>query len=149
MDFHTLALFVTLAGFCIGLGAVSVIETLGFLGRHSSYWTQTTIRTHKVTKPFIWAGMIVAVFGSVWFYSFNPLPTLHWVQLIVLILMTLNGSWLTFWLSPRLLQREREGRDTELLPASWQIGTTLSFFGSIAGWWSQLAMLAWYLTNTH
>lgn len=46
-------LFLFLAGFVIGLGAVSVIDVLGFLGRTSRYWTEATVRAHKVTKPLI------------------------------------------------------------------------------------------------
>jgi hypothetical protein len=44
-------LFIHLAGFVIGLGAVTVIDLHGFLGRKSPYWTEATTRTHKVTKP--------------------------------------------------------------------------------------------------
>ena len=41
-------LFIHLAGFVIGLGAVTVIDLHGFLGRKSPYWTEATTRTHKV-----------------------------------------------------------------------------------------------------
>ena len=49
LDF--IGLFIFIAGFIIGLGAVTVIDIHGFLGRKSAYWTEATIRTHKVTKP--------------------------------------------------------------------------------------------------
>ena len=52
-----IGLFIILAGFIIGLGAVTVIDIHGFLGRRSNYWTEATTRTHKVTKPLIWIGI--------------------------------------------------------------------------------------------
>jgi hypothetical protein len=35
-----IGLFVCIAGFVLGLGAVTVIDLHGFLGRKSSYWTE-------------------------------------------------------------------------------------------------------------
>ena len=35
-----IGLFLLIAGFIIGLGAVTVIDLHGFLGRTSSYWTE-------------------------------------------------------------------------------------------------------------
>ena len=57
-------LYIHLAGFIIGLGAVTVIDLHGFLGRKSPYWTEATTRTHKVTKPLIWLGMTLAIMGA-------------------------------------------------------------------------------------
>lgn len=34
------SIFITIAGFVIGLGAVTVVDLHGFLGRRSSYWTE-------------------------------------------------------------------------------------------------------------
>ncbi len=51
LDF--IGLFCLIAGFVIGLGAVTVVDIHGFLGRTSAYWTEATTRTHKVTKPMI------------------------------------------------------------------------------------------------
>ncbi|MDO8659167.1 MAG: hypothetical protein Q7K54_01055 [Candidatus Parcubacteria bacterium] len=53
-----IGLFVFISGFIVGLGAVTVIDIHGFLGRKSSYWTEATTRTHKVTKPMIWVGIL-------------------------------------------------------------------------------------------
>ena len=61
-------LYLHLAGFIIGLGAVTVIDLHGFLGRKSPYWTEATTRTHKVTKPLIWLGMTLAIMGAVVFH---------------------------------------------------------------------------------
>ena len=61
---YTLTLFILFAGFIIGLGAVTVIDLHGFLGRTSTYWTEATTRTHKVTKPLIWAGMFLVIIGG-------------------------------------------------------------------------------------
>jgi len=134
------AALIWMAGFVIGLGAVTVIETIGFLGQRSGYWTEATIRTHKVTKPLIWLGLIVATLGGTWYYSMiGPTPVLT-AHVTLLPIMIINGSWLTFWISPRLLERERQGKSKEILPKSWKTGVTFSFCTSIITWWSALAL---------
>lgn len=67
-----LGLFILIAGFIVGLGAVTVIDLHGFLGRKSSYWTEATTRTHKVTKPMIWFGIMMAVIGGSIFFRNEP-----------------------------------------------------------------------------
>lgn len=145
--FTFVSLFITVAGFIIGLGAVTVIDLHGFLGRKSGYWTQATIRTHKVTKPLIWMGMILATLGSVLLYWQDGLTSLHGIQLLIAVALVLNGCFLSFWISPRLLERERQGKDQELLPQNWQIAITGSFIISFSGWWSEVGLLCWYLFN--
>ena len=46
-----IAEFFHLAGIIIGLGAVTVIDTMGFISRKSKEWTQVTVKAHHVTKP--------------------------------------------------------------------------------------------------
>jgi hypothetical protein len=143
LDF--IGLFVLIAGFIIGLGAVTVIDIHGFLGRKSSYWTEATIRAHKVTKPLIWLGIFLAVVGGFIFYrdeSFAGIPLYH--ALIALVLIA-NGLFLSFYVSPFLLKREEEGRQQELLPAPLQRKITLSLILSDIGWWGGLALLVVYL----
>lgn len=141
----TIGLFLFLDGFVIGLGAVTVIDIHGFLGRKSSYWTEATTRTHKVTKPMIWAGIILAIIGGLIFYreqSFAGIPLIHAVIAFALIL---NGYFLSFKVSPFLLKREKEGLSGELLPASWQKKIMASLIVSDIGWWGGLLLLVLYL----
>jgi hypothetical protein len=140
-----LGLFLFLAGFVIGLGAVTVIDIHGFLGRKSAYWTEATIRTHKVTKPLIWTGIILVLVGGCIFYRNEVLVGAPLWHLVIAVVLILNGCFLSFVVSPFLLKQEREGRATELLPASLQRKITLSFIVSFLGWWSALLILAWYL----
>jgi hypothetical protein len=145
--FDTLGLFLLLAGFIIGLGAVTVIDIHGFLGRKSSYWTQATTRTHKVTKPMIWMGMCLAVIGGMIFYrneSFSGIPLIHAVTAVILLL---NGWFLSFRVSPFLLEREKQGKDTELLPASWQQKIMVGLIVSDIGWWGSLFLLVIYILH--
>lgn len=142
-----MGLFVFFAGFIIGLGAVTVIDIHGFLGRKSSYWTEATTRTHKVTKPMIWVGIILAIIGGLIFYrneAFVGIPLIH--ALIALALIV-NGYFLSFKVSPFLLQREKENRSGELLPQSWQNKIMVSLIVSDIGWWGGLALLIVYLLN--
>lgn len=145
--FDVIGLFLLLCGFVIGLGAVTVIDIHGFLGRTSSYWTQATTRTHKVTKPMIWAGITFAIIGGLIFYrtqGFSGIPLIH--ALIALTLIV-NGSFLSFSVSPFLLRREKEGRSGELLPTSWQKKIMASLIVSDLGWWGGLFLLAIYLVD--
>lgn len=142
-----ISLFVLLSGFILGLGAVTVIDLHGFLGRKSSYWTEATTRTHKVTKPLIWAGITLSVLGGIIFYRNEDLQGIPLYHLIVAIILILNGQFLSFKVSPFLLKREKEGRSSELLPSNWQRNITISFIISFLGWWSALLMLVVYLLN--
>ncbi len=147
IDLNFIGLFIFIAGFIIGLGAVTVVDIHGFLGRKSNYWTEATTRTHKVTKPLIWLGIMLAIIGGTIFYrneSFSGIPLYQALTAFVLIL---NGLFLSFYVSPFLLRREREGRQTELLPASLQNKIIVSLIISDIGWWGGLLLLIWYIVN--
>lgn len=144
--FDVLGLFLLLAGFVIGLGAVTVVDIHGFLGRTSSYWTEATIRTHKVTKPMIWAGIFLAVAGGLILYRTQGLSGIPLVHLCIAFVLIVNGCFLSFGVSPFLLKREKEGRSGELLPASLQKKIFVSLIISDIGWWGGLFLLALYLT---
>lgn len=141
-----IGLFIFIAGFIIGLGAVTVIDTLGFLGRKSSYWTEATIRSHKVTKVLIWLGMILAIIGGFIFYQGESLSGIPLAHLILAGVLLLNGCFLSFYVSPYLIRQEKEGRSKELLPKQLQNKITVSFFVSLIGWWGSVALLVIYLS---
>jgi len=133
-------LFIHLAGFVIGLGAVTVIDLHGFLGRRSSYWTEATTRTHKVTKPLIWLGMTLAILGAWIFHDRHGWTFALALQAIIAIVLIANGVFLSFKVSPFLLRREREGRAAELLPAAMQKQIAIAFGLSFTGWWGALLL---------
>ncbi|MBP9715031.1 MAG: hypothetical protein KBD52_00895 [Candidatus Pacebacteria bacterium] len=145
MNLDLIGLFVMLAGFVIGLGAVTVIDLHGFLGRKSSYWTEATTRTHKVTKPLIWLGMFLAIIGGFIFYRNYGIEKVTLIHLMSVCVMIINGIFLSFSVSPFLLQREKEGRSGELLPKSWQNKITISFIISFIFWWGNLFLLVFNL----
>ena len=139
LDF--IGLFLFLSGFVIGLGSVTVIDLHGFLGRKSQYWTEATTRTHKVTKPLIWTGILLAIIGGSIFYrnqNFEGIVLWHFVIAIVLVL---NGCFLSFVVSPFLLKQEKAGKSDKILPSCLQNKIVLSFLISATGWWSALALL--------
>jgi hypothetical protein len=146
LDF--LGLFLYIAGFIIGLGAVTVIDIHGFLGRNSSYWTEATIRTHKITKPLIWVGIILVLIGSSLFYRNVPLVGIPLYQYLIALVLIVNGLFLSFYVSPFLLAREREGKQAELLPDSLQKKIMVSLIFSDLGWWGSLVLLV-YSVTTH
>jgi len=130
------ALFLMIAGLIIGLGAVTVIDIHGFLGRTSKYWTEATTRTHKVTKPLIWLGIAMFSIGALVLYRGSYNHPIAQMQAIIVIILILNGLFLSFKVSPFLLEREKHNKDSKLLPKSWQRKITLSFIVSFIGWWS-------------
>lgn len=136
----SLSLLFIVAGFIIGLGAVTVIDLHGFLARKSPYWTVATTRTHKVTKPLIWIGTTLFAIGFLSLYTGELLT----IQLIVLTVMVLNGVFLSFKVSPYLLQRERNEEDHVLLPPRWQAYITVSFILSFVSWWGSVVVFTFY-----
>ena len=148
MILNFIGLFILLAGFIIGLGAVIVIDIHGFLGRASSYWTEATTRTHKVTKPLIWAGMGLAIIGGSIFFRNKPFVGIPLYLALIAFMLIMNGLFLSFRVSPYLLQREKEGRSTELLPSVWQKKIMVSLICSDLGWWGALALVVYSLINS-
>lgn len=142
-----IGLFIFLAGFVIGLGAVTVIDIHGFLGRKSAYWTEATTRTHKVTKPLIWIGTILAIIGGAIFYRDESFAGVPFVHAIIAAILILNGIFLSFRVSPFLLQQEKEGKTRTLLPKSLQRKIMASLIISDFGWWGGLLLLVFYLLN--
>ena len=145
LDF--VGLFLLISGFVVGLGSVTVIDIHGFLGRKSSYWTEATTRTHKVTKPLIWAGTFLAVIGGILFFRNEPFSGVPMYLALIAIVLLLNGLFLSFRVSPYLLQKEKEGRASELLPESWQRKIIVGLIFSDLGWWGSLALIVWYLVT--
>ncbi len=144
---EAISLFILLAGFIIGLGAVTVIDIHGFLGRKSSYWTEATIRTHKVTKPLIWFGTSLTFIGGLLFYKSYPLVGIPLYHLIIWCVLVLNGIFLSFFVSPFLLKREQDGNQKELLSNSLQRKIMISLIISDIGWWGGLLLLVIFLIN--
>jgi len=132
--------FLFVSGFVVGLGAVIVIDTLGFLGRKSEYWTETTIRAHKVTKPLIWIGMVLAIFGGIIFYAQHGFSIIAGVHAVTALVLVLNGLFLSFVISPFLLAQEKMGNQKALLPTAMQRKIALSLIISDIGWWSALIL---------
>lgn len=139
MYFYVLLIII---GYIIGLGAITVIDLHGLLARKSPYWTQATIQTHKVTKPLIWLGIVLILIGNYFYFSIFSFPLEFYTLLKLYSLLILNGIYLSFWLSPRLLKREKE-----LLPNSWIITTIFSLIISIIGWWGSLFYFVFILVK--
>lgn len=142
-----IGLFILIAGFVIGLGAVTVIDIHGFLGRNSSYWTEATTRTHKITKPMIWIGMALAIIGGFIFFRNEPFLGVPLYLLLISSILILNGIFLSFSVSPFLIAREKEGKSSQLLPKSWQNKIIISLIFSDLGWWGGLIIITWYIVN--
>lgn len=140
---QTLSLFILVAGFIIGLGAVTVIDLHGFLGRKSEYWTLATTRTHKVTKPLIWIGIFLVAIGVTLLYRIHFLSYFEMnIMMDIVGMLVVNGFFLSFVISPYLLAKEREGKSSELLPQVMQNKIIFSFIVSFLGWWSLVLLFA-------
>lgn len=145
MILDIIGLFLFISGFVIGLGAVTVIDIHGFLGRKSEYWTEATTRTHKITKPMIWIGITMAIIGGFIFYRSSGFSIISFIHLCIAIILIINGIFLSFKVSPFLLEKEKLGKSKEILPKEWQNKIMLSLIISDIGWWSALLLLTYYL----
>lgn len=145
LDF--IGLFILIAGFIIGLGAVTVIDLHGFLARKSQYWTEATTRTHKVTKPLIWIGISLGLIGGLIFFRDQALSGIPLYLLIIAFALVINGIFLSFRVSPFLIKREQDGKSSELLPQDYQKKIFISFIISAVGWWGALALVVYTIIN--
>ncbi len=139
-----IATLIIYMGFILGLGAVTVIDIQGFLGRKSLYWTKATIQTHKVTKLLIWAGTFLKLLGISVYCYLNGLTTLWTITLLILFVLVLNGLFLSFYISPLLLKQEKEGV-IALLPKRIQKMIFISFVVSFIGWWLNFSLITYLL----
>ncbi len=137
--------FLIIVGLVLGLGAVTVIDIHGFLGRRSNYWTEATTRTHKVTKPLIWIGMCLYAIGAILKYSKDQ--NIFLIPVIAAsTILVLNGLFLSFTVSKHLIKREQEGRASELLDPAIQFKIQVSFILSFTLWWSQVLIFVYSIS---
>ena len=125
--------FLYLVGLIIGLGSVTVIDTLGFVSRKSKEWTQVTIMAHYVTKPLIWLGTILLFLSLILKFIYTPNEYLLLWKFLIVILLILNGIFLSFYVSPRLIKLRGKNK---LLPKKLQNKIKVSMIISFLGWWS-------------
>lgn len=142
-----IGLFVLIAGFVVGLGAVTVIDIHGFLARKSPYWTEATIRSHKVTKPLIWFGILLVICGGALYYAQFDFPVISKYHGLMVSVLILNGLFLSFYISPYLIEKEQQGKEKRVLPGSLQHKVIISFLISFFGWWGALALLIMFVTS--
>jgi glucose uptake protein GlcU len=88
--------------------------------------------------------MFLAILGGLIFFrvNYSGTPTILGVVAVVLIL---NGCFLSFSVSPYLLEKEKQGKAGELLPKSWQRKIMVSLIFSDLGWWGSLFLIVVYL----
>ncbi len=140
------AVFVTIAGFVIGLGAVTVIDLHGILGKNSAYWRAAAVRTHKVTMPLIWIGSVLVGLGYI--LSMGQGIDLNWLWYVYAVLI-INGSFLSFVISPKLIANEKAGKPEAELPSFWQKLIIVSTIISFSGWWPSLFTYLHIILNTN
>ena len=128
-------MFFHFAGIIIGLGAVIVIDVMGFFSRKDKMKTQDTISAHHTTKPLIWIGTIIVLMTWILILMRNDF-ILSFIEIwksILLGIMILNGSFLSFHIFPRL--NKLIGKKV-LLPRGLQIKIAISLIISFISWWS-------------
>ena len=125
-----IAEFVHFAGIIIALGAVTVIDSMGFISRKSNEWTQVTIKAHHVTKPLIWIGTTLMAIS--WFFLYSG-SLFDIIKSILIVILIINGSFLSFYISPRL---DKLYGKKKLLPNKLQAAIAFSMIISFLSWWS-------------
>ncbi len=126
-------LFFHLAGIVIGLGAVTVIDTMGFFSRNSKKKTQDTIAAHHTTKPLIWLGTLIILITWILILFNQGFNLINEIKTILLGIMILNGCFLSFVISPAL---DKLIGKKVLLPFGIQVKIAISLVISFISWWS-------------
>lgn len=122
--------FLHFAGIIIGLGAVTVIDTMGFFSRNSKKLTPATIEAHHITKPLIWIGTFLLLFSWLFLFDYSNLA---WIKSGLILVLLLNGSFLSFYISPRL---DRLKFKEKVLDNKLQRKIMISMLISFFSWWS-------------
>src|SRR5262249_15782013 len=107
-----LGLLLLFSGLGLGLGASTVMDVLGVLGRRSEYWTLRAIATDRVAVPLMWVGVALATAGGILFNRNHGLAGVVLFELVVWITLVLNGAFLTFHVIPRVypIEHRPEGQ---------------------------------------
>ncbi|MBT4257850.1 hypothetical protein HOD88_01550 [archaeon] len=126
-------LFLHFVGIIIALGAVTVIDTMGFFSRKDKKKTQDTISAHHTTKPLIWIGTIIVLVTWIFILFSREIGTIEIIKSILLIIMIFNGAFLSFHISPRL---DKLIGKKVLLPNKLQAKIAISLVISFFSWWT-------------
>lgn len=127
-------MFFHFVGIVIGLGAVVVIDVMGFFSRKNVKKTQDTIFAHHTTKPLIWIGTIIILITWI-LILYRENFVFGFVEIwksVLLGIMILNGAFLSFVISPALDKRIGVKK---LLPRNLQIKIGISLVISFLSWW--------------
>lgn len=126
--------YLHILGMIIGMGAALVIEIFGFISRKSDFWTGVTIDTHYVTKPLIWIGTILFAVTWIFIAGNNLFSAPHLYKTILIFILFVNGSYLSFFISPRLIIHKKENPKMRVLPNWLQLAIIPSALISSGGW---------------
>ena len=126
-------MFFHFVGIIIGLGAVTVIDTMGFFSRNDKKKTQETIAAHHTTKPLIWLGTFIVLVTWIIIILGQSLTGIYFWKSLLLVVMILNGCFLSFVISPAL---DKLIGKKVLLHSSLQVKIAISLVISFISWWS-------------
>ncbi len=126
-------MFFHFVGIIIGLGAVTVIDVMGFFSKKNKNKTQTTIQAHHTTKPLIWIGTIVVLITWIFILFEKGFGNIEIIKSVLLTIMIFNGSFLSFHISPSL---DKLIEKKILLPQNLQIKIGITLVVSFISWWS-------------
>lgn len=133
-----------LAGLIFGLGAALVILFLGLFSLNSNYWFRTLNGTDKITIPMLWFGSLMLLVA---FILNTQIPEQTSVslplKLLLLIILSLNGSYLTFKFAP-LIRKEEKSETFTFLKLQPPHKYLIFIAGSISAFtWTAHAVILW------
>ena len=125
--------YIHILGLVIGMGSAIVIETIGFIARKSGYWTRVAVQVHYVTKPLIWIGTILLSLSWILIRGFDTVVYPYYWKTLLLLLLIINGGYLSFIISPRIIEHQKHS-DGKPLPSKLQTIILPSAIVSVLGW---------------
>ena len=88
--------------------------------------------------------LFLILFGGILFFQNKELTQNLIYLILIFTILVINGIFLSFYISPILLEREKKGKIKEILPTSLQNKIFVSFIISFFGWWGSLLLFLYY-----
>jgi uncharacterized membrane protein len=133
----------SLVGVIFGQGAALVILFLGVMSLRKHYWFHILNGADKITIPMLWFGGLNLLIAT-WFASQSAALAIdNNFRILALVILLINGSYLTFIFAPVIRKLENDGKTTFLkLPMPHQI--LIFIAGTIAALsWTSHAVMLW------
>lgn len=126
---------ISLLGLIISLGAVTLLDLFGFWGIHSAKWRERVKKNQQLFRFSIWSGIIIHVLSTLILFQLSNDQIILFLELFIFASIIITTSWVSFFVKPRIKERERRGLKSPTIPPLWIKYTVVSFVLTFLAWW--------------